>query len=137
LLAAGCGPDPVPSAAGIAPLSGREIYLSRCASCHQADGSGVPGLCAPFASSPRLSGPPEKLIRIMLLGMKGSQTRDGVTYRGVMPSWRFDLTDEQIASVLNDIRSRWSPSAPPIPPDLVTGIRAETLGDRLFPPPEG
>ena len=71
-----------------APLTGRQIYMARCIACHQADGAGIPAICPPLANSPRLTGPPEDLIRILLLGMKGGIVRGGVTYRGIMPAWK-------------------------------------------------
>ena len=133
----GCSPPPAKSTEGSKPLTGREIFLAKCIVCHQADGSGVPGLYPPLDSSPRLSGPPEKLVRIMLLGLKGPQTRNGTTFNGMMPSWRFDLTDSQIADVLNDVVARWSSGAPAaIPLDLVSGLRSRTTSDKLFPSPE-
>jgi len=95
-----------------APLSGRQIYMARCIACHQADGSGIPAICPPLANSPRLTGPPEDLIRILLLGTKGGIARDGGTYRGIMPSWKFDLSDAQIADVANDLYARWNATAP-------------------------
>lgn len=132
LALTGCTP-PLESAADNEPLTGRQIFLTRCVVCHQADGSGLPGLYAPLPTSVRLGGPPAPLVRIMLLGMKGPVHRDGKTFHGLMPSWRFDLTDSQIADVLNDMRQRWAPGAPAIPTDLVSSIRAETVSAPLFP----
>jgi hypothetical protein len=69
----------------------------------------------------------------MLLGMKGPVERDGKIFNGLMPSWRFDLTDSQIADVLNDMRQRWCAGAPLIPTGLVSSVRAETVSAPLFP----
>ena len=132
----GCTPPPAESVADTKPLSGRQIFLAKCSVCHQADGSGIPGLYPPLSMSPRLPGPPEKLIRIMLLGLKGTQVRNGTTYNGMMPSWRFDLTDSQIADVLNDVITRWSPDTKAVTPDLVTAVRTQTTLEKLFPSPE-
>ena len=116
-----------------APLSGRQIYMARCIACHQADGSGIPSICPPLANSPRLTGPPEDLIRILLLGMKGGITREGRTYRGIMPSWKFDLSDGQIADVINDLYARWNAAAPTVTAEMVRRIRDETSAQTLFP----
>lgn len=121
------------SAVDDAPLSGRQIYMARCIACHQADGSGLPFLCPPLANSPRLTGPPEDLIRVLLLGMKGPVVRSGRTYRGIMPSWRFDLSDRQIAEVITDLFSRWNPEAPAVSEEMVRRIRDETAAQNLFP----
>lgn len=109
------------------------MYMTLCASCHQENGSGIPGLCPPLASSPRLTGPPEDLIRILLLGMKGKVVRDGAVYNGVMPSWKFDLTDSGLAAVINELYAKWNPGAPRVTEELVRKIRAECTNKDLFP----
>lgn len=116
-----------------APLSGRQIYMTRCITCHQADGRGVPGICPPLENSPRLKGPPEEFVRVMLRGMKGTIVRNGTTYNSIMPSWRFDLNDAQIAATVNDLLARWKPGTPEITEDTVRKIREETVGKNLFP----
>ena len=135
-ILAGCTPPSREPAADSKPLTGRQIFQARCVVCHQADGNGLPDLYPPLTSSPRLAGPPEKVARIMLLGLKGPQTRNGKTFNGMMPSWRFDLTDSQIADVLNDVIGRWSPGTPAIPADLIATIRSQTATEKLFPSPE-
>lgn len=117
----------------LAPLSGRQIFMTRCIACHQPDGSGIPGICPPLATSPRLKGNPEHLIRLLLLGMKGPITRDGRSYNSIMPAWKYDLTDLQIAEVINDLNMRWNPGGPGITEEMVRLIRAETAGQKLFP----
>ena len=116
-----------------APLSGRQLYMARCVACHQADGGGIPAICPPLADSPRLSGPPEDLIHVLLLGMKGRISRDGVTYRGIMPAWKFDLSDGQIADVINDLHARWNVAAPMVTEEMVRRTRDETAAQKLFP----
>jgi len=116
-----------------APFSGRQLYMARCIACHQADGGGIPAICPPLADSPRLSGPPEDLIRVLLLGMKGGIARNGVTYRGIMPSWKFDLSDGQIADVINDLHARWNVTAPMVTEEMVRRTRGETAAQKLFP----
>jgi mono/diheme cytochrome c family protein len=115
------------------PPTGRQLYMERCISCHQADGSGLPGICPPLPNSPRLTGPPEDLIRILLLGMKGPVSRNGTTYRGIMPSWKFDFADGQVADVINDLYAQWNPAAPAVTGETVRRIREETSTQKLFP----
>lgn len=133
LAVAACTPEP---SAESAPLTGRQVFLAKCSACHQADGSGVPAICPPLSTSPRLAGPPEDIIRIMLLGMKGRIVRGGQTYNGIMPSWRFDLNDAQIATVINELSGRWSPGSPEVTSELVGRIREETAGRKIFPAPK-
>ena len=130
LAVTSCTPEP---SAELAPLTGQQIFLAKCSACHQADGRGIPFNCPPLSTSPRLAGPPEDIIRIMLLGMKGRIVRDGQTYNGIMPSWRFDLNDAQIAAVINGLSQRWKPGFPEVTVELVSRIREETAGRKMFP----
>ena len=127
-----CRPVTEP-AAEPGPLSGRQIFLVRCIACHQADGSGLPAICPPLPNSRRLAGPPGDLIRILLLGMKGKVVRNGGAFNGIMPSWKFDLSDGQIADVVNDLYARWNPGAPTVAEETVRRIRDETAAQKLFP----
>ena len=127
-----CGPA-ADSSVDTTPLSGRDIYLTRCTACHQVDGGGIPGNCPPFQGSPRLAGPSEELIRLLLLGQRGPLERDGKIYKGIMPSWRADLTDEQTAEVLNYILATWSPQSPKVLAEDVARQRTETANSKLLP----
>lgn len=126
-----CTPKQKP-ASEIAPLDGRGIYNTRCAACHQTDGRGIPGNCPPFQDSPTLAGSPDNLIKLVLLGKKGPLLRDGVTYHGIMPAWRYDLNDDQIASVLNFLQKEWGSSPAMITPQAVAEAREATKKDKNF-----
>jgi len=132
LTLSACGPTPN-STVDTTPLTGRDIYLTRCTACHQVDGGGIPGNCPPFQGSPRLAGSSEELIRLMLLGQRGPLERDGKIYKGIMPSWRADLTDEQTAEVLNYILTTWSPQSRKVSAEEVAKVRTETANSKLLP----
>jgi len=132
LTLSACGPTP-DTTVDTTPLTGRDIYLTRCTACHQVGGGGIPGNCPPFQGSPRLSGSSEELIRLMLLGQRGPLERDGKIYKGIMPSWRADLTDEQTAEVLNYILTTWSSQSRKVSAEEVAKVRAETANSKLLP----
>ncbi|MEI8293661.1 MAG: cytochrome c [bacterium] len=132
LTLSACGPSPN-STIDTTPLTGRDIFVTRCTACHQVDGAGIPGNCPPFQGSPRLAGPSDALIRLLLLGQRGPLEQDGQTYKGIMPSWRADLSDEQVADVLNYILTTWSPQARKISKDDVAQVRLETANSKLLP----
>lgn len=134
LLLAACTEEPKPLQ--LAPLNGREIYLAKCAACHQSDGNGIPGICPPLSTSPRLDGKAEDVVRIVLLGMKGNIIRGGRSYSGIMPAWKFDLGDAQIALVVNDVYARWKPGSTGVTEKQVRRIREETTRHKLFPTEE-
>lgn len=135
LVPIACQPVTEP-AVDTTPPTGRQLYMARCIACHQVDGSGIPAICPPLTGSPKLAGPPEELIRTLLLGMKGRIVRDGKSFSGIMPSWKFDLTDSQISSVINDLYARWNPGAPQVTEEMVRRIREETKSQTLFPTSE-
>lgn len=130
-----CRPAPEP-AIDAGPPAGRQIYMARCVSCHQIDGGGVPSICPPLQNSPLLAGKPDDLIRVLLLGTKGRVTRGGSDFAGIMPAWKFDFTDGQIAEVINDLYARWNPAAPRVTEETVRRAREQTASQNLFPPPK-
>jgi len=106
------------------PATGVDLYQSRCASCHQPDGRGLAGSYPPLVGSEYVVGPPEITIRIVLLGLTGTLTVAGQEYRGTMPSWRAQLTDDQIAKIISYLREQ--SGAPAIEAALVASVRQET-----------
>jgi len=132
IVLAACKPAPEASLE-VVPLSGADIYAMNCSVCHQQDGGGVPGNCPPFQNSPRLAGPSEELIRIVLQGRRGVVERHGETYKGIMPAWRDQLGDEQVAAVLNYILETWHPAAPRVDAKDVSAVRNATASAPLLP----
>lgn len=90
---------------------GKTIYLQRCMACHQVDGSGVPRLNPPLDGASTVKGNDKlKLVRIIIKGMTERVEIDGEYYDNNM-SANPDLTDTQIADVLNYIRNSWGNKA--------------------------
>lgn len=82
---------------------GESVYMSRCASCHQADGQGVPGAFPPLDENVKelySLGGRTYLAGVVLFGMSGPIEVNGDVYDGTMPSWSV-LSDEEVAAVLN------------------------------------
>lgn len=75
-----------------AGADGGDIYRNNCSACHQAEGTGIPGAFPALRDNPFVSGDPGEVIRVLLNG------------RGGMPSFDGDLTDDEIANVINFIR---------------------------------
>lgn len=94
-----------PGVAPVATVSGTAIFTSRCVSCHQANGQGIPGAFPPLVKSPYVLGEPEILAHIVLQGLRGEVQVEGQTYNGIMPPWQEQLSDEEAAAVINHIRS--------------------------------
>jgi mono/diheme cytochrome c family protein len=104
--------------------AGRQIYLARCQACHQPDGKGMPGAFPPLVGSEWVTGPAERMVRIVLDGLQGPVQVAGQTFNGAMPAWRGQLTNQEIAAVATYVR-QWAPNAaPPIDSTLVAAQRA-------------
>ncbi len=103
---------------------GAELYRTSCASCHQANGQGVPRLFPPLAGNPVVTArDPADHIRIVLFGAKGN-TINGVTYQAQMPAWADQLSDEEAAAVINHERTSWGNNAPVVTATDVAKVRA-------------
>lgn len=83
---------------------GKEVYQKHCFACHQADGSGNPGMYPPLIDTKTVNGDLEKLVGIVLHGQSGEIEVKGEIYNQVMVPHNF-LTDRQIADVLTYIRN--------------------------------
>jgi mono/diheme cytochrome c family protein len=113
---------------GAANQAGAKVFSSNCASCHQPNGKGIPGVYPSLAGSAFAQGDPAIPVRIVLHGFKGQIVRNGTTFNGVMTPFQSALSDQEIADVLTFVRSSFGNSAEAIDVATVTEIRAQTAG---------
>lgn len=102
-----------------AALDGNALYATHCQSCHQANGEGLKGAFPPLKGSLIvLDESPEKMIDII---MNGYNARPGFA---VMPpiGTTSNLTDAEIAAIINHERSSWGNNARNIPHEEVKKI---------------
>jgi cbb3-type cytochrome c oxidase subunit III len=92
------------AAAAPANANGAKVFSTNCSSCHGAQGAGLPGAFPPLANNPVVTGDPNKVIGIVLNGLKGSVSINGATYNGQMPAWKGTLSNGDIADVVTYIR---------------------------------
>lgn len=86
---------------------GKNLYNSNCASCHQQNGEGVPGIFPPLKNSRVVdSKDAEEHIRIVLFGSKG-KVINGVEYAAEMPAQAKNFSDDEIAAIINYERTSW------------------------------
>jgi mono/diheme cytochrome c family protein len=104
---------------------GKRQYSNNCASCHQPTGMGVSGQYPPLAKSDIVTGPERHLLAVLLNGLEGHLTAQGVAYNGAMPAWGGNMNDKQVAAVSTFIRQEWGNSAGPITPEQVAAARKE------------
>jgi mono/diheme cytochrome c family protein len=104
---------------------GKEIFLKICAACHQRDGEGKDGLAPPLIGSEWVLAPGGgRLVRIVLNGLKGPVQVRGRAWNLVMPPWKENLDDDQVAVVLTYVRAQLgSNHAGAITPEFVAAAR--------------
>jgi len=102
---------------------GATVYLTDCSSCHQADGQGVSGAFPPLAGNAVVTGNPVAVIAIVKNGLEGRVTVNNLAYSGIMPSWKGQISDDQLAAVISYIRSAWNNHAGGVSVDQVTAIK--------------
>jgi len=107
---------------------GVSVFQSTCQPCHGADGNGIESLAPPLNTSNWVQGDKDKLISIVLYGLRGPVKVNNKLYdkiNGEMPGIgnNKDLVDEDIAQLLSFIRNYWSNTASNISRDDVLKIR--------------
>ncbi|MFI5380249.1 MAG: c-type cytochrome [Tepidisphaerales bacterium] len=115
---------------------GKKQFESACITCHMPNGQGLPGIYPPLAGSEWVLGSEERVISIVLHGLKGSVTVKGSTFSaaampvfGQVAGSGYNWSDEKIAAVLTYVRQEWGNKAGAIDPAKVTALRLKE-GDR-------
>lgn len=102
--------------------TGPNLYTANCAACHGATGAGVPGAFPPLAGDPVVTGgDPKPQIAIVLHGLHGAKI-NGTAYASQMPPFP-QLSDNDIAAIIDHERTSWGNAAPTINPDDVKRAR--------------
>src|SRR5262245_2091674 len=121
---------------GISLAAGQRIFADACARCHAEDGSGQLArsrdkdhleaeYAIPYLRDRDISveESPQRLLKVVTAGLEGT----------IMPAWGPRLTNEEILSVVNFIRSSWNHSGSQIearhrtPPQGVRELEAKLL----------
>ncbi|HEX6982608.1 MAG TPA: cytochrome c [Balneolaceae bacterium] len=125
---ASTGPVEKPSLEAKANV-GATLYRTSCATCHQANGMGVPGAFPPLAGDPVVTAEdPNRHIEIILYGLQGKAI-NGVDYATIMPPFAEQLSDEEVAAIINHERTSWGNNAPTVTAEDVAKVRAEGLSN--------
>ncbi|TCT06640.1 c-type cytochrome [Aquabacter spiritensis] len=101
-------PKDVPAPQAASPLppdvfqSAAKLYIDNCAPCHQSKGTGSSDVVPTLAGNPAvISAEPYNVIMAVLGGLPA-----GGTY-GPMPSFAGRLDDQQVANLVNYVRTAW------------------------------
>jgi len=117
VLLAGCMTRHRPSAMPDAEPGGVQ-FQSYCAGCHEH------AEAPPLAGSPWVAGPENRLIKIVLHGVRGPIEVQGQTDDREMPGFGKILSDADVASILSFVRRRFGAPSEPITPAAVSRVRA-------------
>ncbi|HET7561339.1 MAG TPA: c-type cytochrome [Rhodanobacteraceae bacterium] len=102
---------------------GAKVYGDKCAVCHQANGEGMPNVFPPLAGDPVVTAADAaEHIKTVLHGTHG-RVINGKTYAAQMPGWASQLTDEEVAAVINHERTSWGNHAPTVTTKDVAALR--------------
>ncbi len=109
--ASSAGSANAPAAAG----AGASVFSQNCSGCHGANGQGQPGVFPPLAQNPMVTGDKNAVVKVVLNGLNNVPVQvGGATYKGVMPAWKGQLSNKQIADVITYIRNAWGNKAGPV-----------------------
>lgn len=115
--------EPAAKPAAAAGAKGATLYGNNCASCHQATGEGLAGVFPHLVGNPVvLDKDPTEHINVVLHGAQG-KTIQGVKYAAQMPAFASQLSDDEIAAVINHERTSWGNHAPTVTAKDVADVR--------------
>ncbi len=86
--------------------TGAELYDQHCAACHQAGGTGVPGVFPPLAGNAALADA-EHVRSVIEKGLSGPLQVGGATFDGSMPPFGAQLGAAEVQSLADYLRSAW------------------------------
>lgn len=105
--------------------TGAALYVDNCAACHRTDGSGYTRFFQELRGNPVvMTDDATSLIHVVLTGntLPGVQ---GAPSSITMPAFGWRLNDQQVADVVNFIRTSWGNKAPEITAKDVAKVRED------------
>lgn len=103
---------------GDALPDGETLYMNTCAACHQADGNGMPGAFPPLAGSDVVNDDNYRLqASIILMGY------DSRPEYATMQAFADELTDAEIAAIMNHERTSWGNNSKTVSVDEIKAVR--------------
>jgi mono/diheme cytochrome c family protein len=112
---------------------GQRIFKERCVLCHQEDAQGAAGVAPSLVGTlvPYMASAEGKryLAQILISGMIGPIDTEGHKFNGMMPSFRADLSDTEIAAIINYVLGTFNGvsdagAATPVAPEDVAAASA-------------
>ena len=114
----------LPNSAKADGPDGAKLYVSaNCVACHQANGAGVPATYPALMGNPIVSGDPDTIIKILLIGPEKVLPPGSPKFAGQMPPIT-GMSDAKIAAVVSYIRDKFGNGASAVDEDEVAKVKA-------------
>ena len=105
--------------------AGKALFAGTCSVCHQADGTGLPGVFPPLANSDFINVSSRRVVEIVLNGLSGPIKVNGKDYNSVMPPMS-QLNDDEVANIVTYVLGSWGNKAKVISAAEVADVRKTT-----------
>jgi mono/diheme cytochrome c family protein len=108
-----------------AESTGKELYETHCASCHQNDGTGEAGFFPPLIGTPWVQDS-TAFAHILFRGLSGTIEVNGGRYASYMSPYGKDLTDKDVYQIIHYVQHSLNafPKDESFTVESVTAIRA-------------
>lgn len=129
-MLAGCGEETSTNSDPIVIRSqrtGPQLYVS-CQACHAQTGSGIQGMAPPLVNSQILASN-DHIITVLRNGYKS-----GRQYAAIMTGFDQQFSNEEMVTLVNWMRSNWSPASSDMTLEHVQKLRARPLLGRQAAP---
>lgn len=102
-------------------VAGARLYIEHCMACHQSKGEGIPNAFPAMVNNGAvIAANPADILNVMLRGIPAQHGR------GPMPAFATSLTNDQMASLANYMRTSWGNTAKPnVTPQMVEKLRSQ------------
>lgn len=113
-----------PAASETSSAAGEKVFASSCAACHGAQGAGVTGVFPALAANQVVNAAdPTEHIQVVLRGLQGRAV-GGKTYSTPMPPFGTQLSDQEVAAVINYERASWGNHGKAVTTQQVAAVRS-------------
>lgn len=107
-------------------IPGAQTFMAKCSACHGADGRGQSQWIPPLAGAASTMAKENASNINVTLNGSGRVVADGVPDAYRMPSFRNQLSDQEIADVLTFVRASWGNQGGAVKPEAVHSLRDRT-----------
>jgi len=107
--------------------AGKPLFVSTCAACHQAAGTGIGSTIPPLAASDFfVRNDKDRVIEVVLNGLSGPIKVNGTAFNSSMPAWN-SLSNDEVANILSYVMNSWGNNRGPVSAADVARVRQGAL----------